>query len=94
MNKKDSNLLAEAYENVLKEAYAGSSLESSFNDEQSPLVKILYKASMYTGSSDKDISLANIASKLAGLLSGKDGELTPQEKSILEDMGKTLMNMK
>jgi len=94
MKKKDQILLAEAYENVLKEAYAGSSLERSFNDEQSPLVKILNKASMYTGTSDKDLALANIASKLAGLLSGKDGELTPQEKSILEDMGKTLMNMK
>jgi hypothetical protein len=91
MKSKDAELLAEAYGKMNNKQL----LKKSFDEDSwSPLVKVLDKASKYTGSSDKSIAIANITQQLFNLLSGKEGELTPQEHSILTDMGMTLMNMK
>jgi hypothetical protein len=88
---KDAELLAEAYGKMTNRQM----LKKSFDEDSwSPLVKILDKASEYTGSSDKSMAIANLAQQLFNLLSGKEGRLTPQEQSILTDMGETLMNMK
>jgi hypothetical protein len=88
---KDAELLAEAYGKMNNKQL----LKKSFDEDSwSPLVKILDKASQYTGSSDKSMAIANLAQQLFNLLSGKEGRLTPQEQLILTDMGETLMNMK
>jgi len=88
---KDAELLAEAYGKMTNKQM----LKKSFDEDSwSPLVKALDKASEYIGSSDKSMAIANLAQQLFNLLSGKEGRLTPQEQSILTDMGETLMNMK
>jgi hypothetical protein len=88
---KDTELLAEAYGKISNKQL----LKKSFDEDSwSPLVKALDKASEYIGSSDKSMAIANLTQQLFNLLSGKEGQLTPEEQSILTDMGETLMNMK
>jgi hypothetical protein len=91
MKSRDADLLAEAYGKMTNRQL----LKKSFDEDSwSPLVKALDRASEYAGSSDKSVAMANIAHQLFNLLSGKEGQLTPLEQSILTDMGETLMNMK
>lgn len=85
MKNKDQELIYEAWK--------GSLLQKSFDKENwSPLVKALDQAS-FGGSNDKQIAIANIASHLFNLLSGKEGEVSPEEKRVLEEIGVNLLKL-
>lgn len=79
---------------LIYEAWKGSLLQKSFDKENwSPLVKALEQASWSGGGSDKQIAIANIASHLFNLLSGKEGEVSSGEKQVLEEIGVNLLKL-
>jgi len=82
---------------IIGEAYLSpnrAALKTSFDKENwSPLVKALDQASMAGGNSDKHIAVANIAQHLFNLLSGKEGVVEPEEKEVLERVGKEVLGL-